>query len=514
MSLASSDTAISTAPPKVAAVFLAQFDVKLGYKLVWHTSPTNVDLAGIEAKALPSGVHEYLATSIYLAHESRGKLYYGVARFRQLNENAPGGSDRLLVKMYSLGILVEPLKCHHWTPHEFSAIGWEHLSSLDSALATFLSDSQLAPLEELALLLTGPDALDSVSPSHADHPLARLPAALSAVGPLIFPLYKAALLRKSILLFNHASQGHSELRDALAGDPPTCGALAYVLALISVVPRDVQMEATTATEGLYSRPLYTVGLYDVESHMLEHHPGFVAATSDEILKYQKLLYDVGVEMPESGLATCRVFASCDPSLLLKATYNDYTKFLKVYRKLPQSDESSAPRDDLSSIRTSSSVFSALRLGVFGGDKHNKLTREPAWWFNDATAPMSWREYIWLAFAWFASAGTTERETSKIDLACEESDVARSEMLQLASIVGHFHKLTKKWFYIIEEILMEAVTGGAGKITLELTLQDVVDMELDPYSQQDLQFVREFVLMYWGDSVDEVEFGLGIHGIFC
>lgn len=43
---------------------------------------------------------------------------------------------------------------------------------------------------------------DQLLPSH--HPALSLPAFLDAFGPLIFPLYKAALLRKRILLVAQA----------------------------------------------------------------------------------------------------------------------------------------------------------------------------------------------------------------------------------------------------------------------------------------------------------------------
>ena len=54
----------------------------------------------------------------------------------------------------------------------------------------------------------------------------------------------------------------------------------------------------------------------------------------------------------------------------------------------------------------------------------------------------------------------------------------------------------------------------GEFVLELTLQDVVDMELDPYSLQDLEFIKQFALMYWGETISDVEIGLGVNGLCC
>ncbi|QBM87245.1 protein of unknown function DUF4484 [Metschnikowia aff. pulcherrima] len=529
MSLASSETAVNALPPRVVYMFLAKFDAKEGYKMAWssHKGP---EYEGLECKALPSGVHEYAATNIYLAHECHDRLYYGTARFRQQNLNPEGGLDRELVKMYSLGILVEPLKGEHWKPHEFSAMGWEHLGSLDAALQQYMNTGDMASISLLYLALSGaallPEVSRSAAVSNADHPLCKLPLILLTVGPLIFPLFKAALLRKNILIFNHSSQGTAKLvQETCLRGPAACGALAYISSLISVIPRNVQFDFLSRdsdTSMLFSRPLYTVGLQDMGTNFLAHYPGFIANTSDEILKYQKQLYDYAVVMPSSDYDTCQVFSSSNLSEPVKATYNDYGKFLKVYRNLPQNTDARrlSMADDQASIGTLSSIFSAIRNAYFGEGKENKLYSEPAWWFSAATSPMSWREYIWLAFAWFASAGTTEREAGKADLDGEESaegNSLRSELLQLTSIVGQFHKLTKKWFFIIEEIISETMPADAHpneKFTLELTPQDIVDMELDPYSQQDLTFVREFVLEYWGSTIDEVEIGLGLHNFFC
>lgn len=503
MSLASSDTVIAT-PAKVACLYLAKFDVKEGYTLVWSSSPSTIDLAGIEYKALPSGVHDYEATNIYLTHESRGTLYYGLARFRQLNLNEGNAADRSKVKMYSLGVLLEPLAGDHWKPHEFATVGFEHVDALDAALAAYLRDENEATLTKCLESLTKVDLdVPKLAPPKLNHPLHKLPAVLALVGPLVFPIYKAALLRKRIMIFNH-NQG-------TLGDPTTCGALAYILALLSVVPRDVRFEQNSEPLS-YSQPLYSVGLQDLNTDILAHHPGYIASTSDEIIKFQANLYDLGVDMPAAEHGVCLVFRSSNVKSPVRATFNDYAKFLKLFRRLPQLQPAVA--DDLASIRTSSSIFSGLHFM----DKECGLESEPVWWFQDATSPMSWREYIWLAFSWFASAGTTSRKATT-HLASdadddEQQDTLKQQLAQLAAVVGQFHRLSKKWFYFVDEIVAEALEDTEhGPVTVELTYQDIVDMELDPYLSEDLDFVREFVLFYW-DTVDTVEIGLGVHGFCC
>lgn len=510
MSLASADTAIAPhGAPKAACLFLAKFDVKEGYTLVW--SSTASDLAGVEYSALPSGIHEYDATTVYLTHELEGKLHYGLARFRQQSD--PAANDRLLVKMYALGVLMEPLKGSRWAPHGFSVVGHEHVDALDAALLAFMKDDKMDLIRSLSDRLTGLDVAEGKpGAARTNHPLNSLPAVLALVGPLIFPIFKAALLRKRIMIFNHAS-GDS---DADNRDPAICGALAYLVSIVSVVPKDVRFEQNSSQPLLYSQPLYTVGLQDLDKNRLDKYPGYIASTSDEILKYQRNLFDVAVVMPTTPNGVCQVFYSSDMKRPVRATFNDYAKFLKLFRRLPLLQQQ-ALSDDGASIKTSSSIFSALRLAY--GDNEPPLEGEPGWWLQEATSPMSWREYIWLAFSWFASAGTTNRDASTHGLAMAEDDepqdTFKQQMVQLTSIVGRFHKLSKKWFYFIDEIVSEALEESEHrKVSVELTYQDIVDMELDPYSSEDLTFVREFVLLYWPDAVGEVEIGLGVHGFCC
>lgn len=524
MSLNSSET-VSYSTSKVACVFLAQFHPKTGHKLVWSKSPANIKPEGLEYKALPSGIHEYEKTTIYLTHETQGKLYYGLARFQQLNLNSTAETDRDLVKMYSLGILLEPLAGKHWKPNEFGRIGWEHLDSMEETLSDFLKDEKMEHIEALYHKLTSEDLDLPRFPQNSpmvNHPLSSLPAVLSVVGPLIFPIYKAGLLRKKIMIFNHSSQGGELVTGPSNRSPEICGSLAYIISLLSIVPKDVNFEPLDK-DAFFSQPIYTVGLLDMGSGIFEHYPGYIACTSDEILKFQQNLYDVGIIMPPSDNQVLQVANSDSLNEPLRATFNDYTKFLKVYRKLP-SENNGVTSDDTSSIRTSNSVFSSLRFDIHGENINIKLSHEPSWWLDEATSPMSWREYIWLAFAWFASAGTTNRASPNGNFSGgheqeESRESVKKLLLQLTLIVGHFHKLTKKWFFVIDEIVAEALEDKSGqpqpvKVTLELTHQDIVDMELDPYLHEDLQFVREFVQLYWGGVVEDVEIGLGIQGVCC
>lgn len=555
----------TASPPKALAVFLAKFDKSEGYKLEWQKSTGDILLSGLEYKALPSGVHQYEANTIYFTHSVNETPHYGLARFRSLDLNLSASNDRDLMKLYSLGVVMEHPQSD-WKPHAFANVGWEYRDAIDDALVAFLNSEDRLVLSGLfTKLLRSGDSLavpnnasagSSLSFPLLNHPLFYLPVAFSAAGPLLFPLYKAALLRKRILIVNHTSQLGPLLHEGTNRDFAAAASLVYLLSVISIIPNEIKK---SVAPNDCSVPLYTVGLNDVdaEPNPLSDASGFVACTGDEILKYQELLYDYTVTMPASDTDASHLYSSSDLSTPIKATFNDYIKFLRAFNTLPESPlppSNTASHDDASSIRTSTSFLSRMNFGV---TDDAVVLQEPLWWKNEATSPMSWSEYIWLAFAWFASAGTTSRsateqcrvmdgdgndgheengdENDGDDDAMGKNRMGKlkSDLEELVKVVTNFHSLTKKWFYFIQEIVDEVQeelkerdhdhghqdTGQEDallgrKVSLELTHSDMVDMELDPYSAQDIEFVKEFVLLYWGDVVEDVDVGIGIGIGFC
>lgn len=539
-------------PPKVAALFLVHFDTRAGYTLEWSKTTGDVSLDGLDYKLMPSGIHEFDTSTVLLSHLYDKTLYYGLSRFRQINLNTGDENSRDNIKMYSLGILVEPLdalsskKTALWKPNDFINNGWEYINQLDDTLGQYLAErdyetGETSRLETLFGLLASP-LLSVKGPSHAanldNHLLNTLPDLLDQLGPLVFPVYKLSLLRKNVLLFN----GHDRPVDFF-----TAGAFSYLLLLLSVVPKDLDTVTKEEKNNYFSQPIYSVGLGD-----LDRDPsvfglrGFIGSTTDEILKHQLQIYDYGVLLPSNGQSS-RIFASGDSSPTVKATLKDYHKFKIIYKEvfsglLAAQAAASVSTDDLASIRSSSSRLSVRHGYPFVRDVL-LLDSEPSWWLEDATSAISWREYVWLAFSWFASAGTVGQTSIETSQAPAHHQHGQKERLaRLVNVVGYFHKLSRKWFYVINNIILEELGERRGsvadqtasttpdhdethdalllsltsdsKITVELTYQDITDMELDPYSDQDLDFVRQFVMLYWGTIVDGVEIGIGIQGVCC
>lgn len=538
-------------PPKVAALFLVHFDTRAGYTLEWSKTIRDISLEGLDYKLMPSGIHEFDGSTVLLSHLHDKTLYYGLSRFRQMNLNTGDENSRENIKMYSLGLLVEPLNglssktSNLWKPNDFINNGWEYINQLDDILGQYLAEKDYkngntARLDALFLLLVSP-LLQIQGPGHAanldNHLLNKLPDLLDQLGPLVFPVYKLSLLRKNVLLFN----GHDAPVDFF-----TAGSFGYLLLLLSVVPKDLDTVTKEEKNNYYSQPVYCVGLGD-----LDRDPsvfglrGFIGSTTDEILKHQLQVYDYGVLLPANGQSS-QVFASGDSASNIKATLKDYHKFKIIYKEAfsGQGTQAAASMstDDLASIRSSSSRLSVRHGYPFVRDDL-LFDSEPSWWLEDATSAISWREYIWLAFSWFASAGTVGQ--TSIDMSqtpAHHHHEQKERLARLVNLVGYFHKLTRKWFYVINNIILEELGERRGsvvddaaaaahnhdethdalllsltsdsKITVELTYQDITDMELDPYSEQDLDFVRQFVVLYWGSIVDTVDIGIGLQGVCC
>lgn len=548
-------------PSRVIALFLINFDVRHGYQLIWSKQVRGrqpIDLNGLDYKVLPSGIQEHDNSTVFISHSCDNTVYYGLGRFRQKIIDANNQSSQINrddVKMYSLGILCESMPNPMWKSNEFINNGWEYINKLDNGLEKFLNGN------DYDNFVIFDEVFDNVTSNHLtvgrpnvninNHLLSKLPLMFQSLGPLVFSLFKQCLLRKRILIFH---QNHSKI------DNFSLGAFTYLLSLLSTVPNDIKLYSDSLT---YSQPLYNIGLNDLNSSLLEL-PATIATTNDDILMYQKDLYDYALFLPNeeyenSYVLKADTIVNSMKSPLdflnqrVKATLKDYYKFKLIYKQLltrTRSHTTNASTDDLVSIKTSNSNVSSRGWGLSSQKDEAYLEAEPSWWLDSATCPISWREYIWSAFSWFASAGTVSEDSNKLETnddhpsrpinndesALNEED-SRRKLIQLVEIIGRFHMLSKKWFYLMNEIIREeldeqsqvgestfiqsdangpllANIDESSKISIELTYQDIIDMELDPYSEQDLQFVKDFVLLYWGSVVTNVEIGIGLSGICC
>lgn len=348
------------------------------------------------------------------------------------------------------------------------------------------------------------------------------------LGPLIFAIYKQSLLRKNILIFNelHLNNG-DDTQTTDKDNYSLLSSFSYLLAILSVVPKSAKLPSPK----LHSQqPLYNIGLNELSSKLLQRlqnsENGYIAVTSDEILK-DHLIYDIAVEIGD----TIKVFDRNKSGI--KATIRDYHKFQVLYSDLVTggsnfTNKSNVSTDDLSSVTSrteddDNSIHSSSPVAAkMYANISPRIDNEPLWWQHDAVEPVSWTESIWSAFSWFASAG------QQLNIEEESPDVKLNkqiDLLDLLHVVGYFHQLTSKWLNYIDEAIEEEEAehrnnGNSedeqlvNKVELHLTYQDMVDMELDPYSHQDVQFLKEFAMQYYPERVESVDVGYNLSNICC
>lgn len=224
---------------------LAQFDARVGNKVVWMSHPAEAEnLPGIEYKMIPSGLHERSHETIYFVCGS----WNGVARFEvQLSEHDPSGREGL--RMYSLAVLSPTTE----------GLPWNQEAVLKTKLADFLEfDCDKARLPKSPLAYLDPTA----------HPILLMPKFLEIYGPTVFGLWKAGLVRSRVIL---ASIPGQTIRSMCC--------FTYIAAQISSIPSDVQHLLPDQKPPVSC--IYNTTLIDLRR--LQSAESFWATTTDGLL---------------------------------------------------------------------------------------------------------------------------------------------------------------------------------------------------------------------------------------
>ncbi|KAH0827253.1 hypothetical protein AYO21_09100 [Fonsecaea monophora] len=520
------DTSNEPPTPPILALFLVNFDHRKGYTLGWHRSVDDVPVEGVvEFKSLPSGLHNVEQDLVYFIHDD----YAGLSAF--INK-ADEQADRA-ARMLAVGALV---------PLEHGRMGriWRHAESLVelssaqidnpgsvTALEEYWEKYKLRPEEAAPQtpLESGEEdptrrpngyqksrtmsaATTFIQPHHAltpHHPALTLVDSIKLFGPLIFPLYRAALLRRRILIVTDAP----------------------VEFCCNLVPH----EADPPTARL--RALFTVGVMDIpqleQARAAGSNHGFIACTTDDVLTSKPDLYDVLVLMPKAGLqaASGKVFpriivsspelTKAFPKVSIKATQRDFRRFANLMRGLRRLEpsETAVTDDEASSVSSLSSSNST-----------NKLVVEPP----------SWSRMAYTSFVWWASAGDRREGFAE----GEEHEIERDSTLlygedeeeqsREVAVVAYFHRLTATIFQTVTAAISrvdgsaeaegryhdnddddtDANSNGqmgqqdsqpllaehAAEANIEINHEDMLDLGLDSWSASDKRFVEALSMLWW------------------
>ncbi|CAF96311.1 unnamed protein product, partial [Tetraodon nigroviridis] len=268
--------------------------------------PKDMDLDGVEFKAIASGSHRVTADFIYFRKGS----YFGLACFANMpvESTAERGA-----RMKSVGILSPSY-----------TLLYRYMSFLEHQVRLQLqSPGHYSPLEAFyedkrALLPPSGEEVVTACPANAwgasinhsmhpemkiTHPAGCMSQFIRFFGEQIMVLWKLALLRRRILIFS----------------PPPVGVVCYrvycccCLANISIPGIGVAVPEF--------RPFFYVNVADISA--LENELSYVACTTEKIFEEKKDLYDVYVD--NQNVKTCR--DGLKPLLRLSAA--DREKYRKL-----------------------------------------------------------------------------------------------------------------------------------------------------------------------------------------
>lgn len=269
------------------------------------------------------------------------------------------------------------------------------------------------------------------------HPASSLPDFIDCCGPLIFPLYRAALLRKRILFIAeapvHTACNYGMLPRPCACEPPLNNChLVYDLSLLASLPHSLlQFLPSDRIPSLRPRPLFNVGIHDIPylatldpSHARldpETDPTWIACSTDSVLSLKPDLYDALVTLPPpySRHATERAF----PKIALMHTPNSKPNTTQtVHLKATQRD---ARRYHM--LRRGLRKFSQDRTTASESDDDSDS--DSTYSSSPIVEPLSWTRLAYTSFIWWASAGENRDGLSEEE---EEQQIEQDSRL-LASV---------------------------------------------------------------------------------
>ncbi|KAF4987682.1 hypothetical protein FDECE_15334 [Fusarium decemcellulare] len=421
--------------PPIDALFLIHFDVKAGYTILWKQSAPGIELEGlVEYKSLPSGLHTVSEDLIYFVHDGG---HAGLSAF----VNMPCDEEEARhARMIAVGVLV---------PLSYGRLGraWRHAEALKdmaaklaedrkntSILEEYWTSSREKPgqgnrrlsgetpvsspsLHSQPLIRKGHNrnrsASDGASLIPAGntlspyHPAWSLTSLLDKFGPLIFPIHRAALLRKRILISCHAPV--HEICDFV-----------YNISVLSNIPLSVTdiLPASASTQRL--RPLFSIGVHDIPFLMEdfeaskrerssedavddESGSGWIACTTDSILAMKDTLWDMLITIPPdyASNATERVWpvVECPRGQPIKATQRDLRRFTSLKNGLAKLAAAT------STTGTAPESPEAERFARRVSTQSSHIVRDPR---DDAVEkivePLTWAALAYNGYMWWASAG--------------------------------------------------------------------------------------------------------------
>ncbi|KAI0415839.1 hypothetical protein F5X98DRAFT_345636 [Xylaria grammica] len=559
--------------PPISALFLIDFDVKAGYTISWKASKPGVELEGVvEYKSLPSGLHTVSEDLIYFVHGG----YAGLSAF----VNAPVDDTAARnARMLAVGVLV---------PLSYGRLGraWKHAESLKAIASKLAANSKdVGVLQEYWEKNQARDSTDDSPTSKDDpespsvksktsktprghtrnrsasdgtalmlpghrlspfHPAWSLTKLLDTFGPLVFPIHRAALLRKRILI-----SGHAPVEEA-------CN-FVYNISILSNIPLATANLLSSSSAPQRLRPLFSIGVHDIpfladdarpsnNAHTVlpdsesEAGTGWIACTTDSILSKKDMLWDMLITMPPPHALNAKkhVWPSVElpHGVAVKASQRDMRRFRSLKAGIarmegnvvvstpntPQTvaayQEDDALLDDAEQLVEPTSwtalAYSGFMWWASAGEKlrsdEAEEAAQDASLFSDLTSSSVGMNMPRTADIAASISSLTPRRSSTSASAPLDIDEARAEL----AIIAYFHRLTTQFLSTLIDAIDSTSDSGMGDESpveeddglidgdeedsqgpgVQIDSDVIKRMGLDIWSASDAEFVRQLLRTYF------------------
>ncbi|GAO50090.1 hypothetical protein SAICODRAFT_6278 [Saitoella complicata NRRL Y-17804] len=463
----------------IAALFVATFDVRQGYSIVWQKHNSDLDLSGVEFSALPSGLHAVDDDLIHFTHQDG---YVGISAFASI---ATDSAEERGSRSASVGLLVRESQEAIGTLHEHSRalkhLARKHLSDPSAAsteLETYYTEH--AKRKDTSILE------QASRPTPDNYPSEALRDLQLTFGPLLFRLYRAALTQRRILL---------------SGDPPVrrmCD-MVYNIQHLASIPRKVGSQLDIAVDQ--SKLLFCVGVSDIPR--LEAHPsrlgsedrerGWLACTTDRIISSKPQLYDIHVNVPKHDAEIVKAL-DLSNGQTLKPSLRDVRVYQLMLRHM---------RFDPLFDRRETSIFAAWWSWVLNWWQVILYTTSSGKWGKLEQPDSAGSGKRWDAFDDMVPLTSTISPSPSF-FSETSGDTTRSvqpgtQGTEEHGLKGYFERVTKRVFSNLALILEAGEEDMTGAVTI--TYDDMRNrFGLVPGCKEDREFLSRLAEIYFGKRI--------------
>ncbi|KAI6653223.1 Protein LCHN-like [Oopsacas minuta] len=285
--IAMNNHSVDEGPNSIVCMFVVLFHVTRGHEIIWSL-PEELNLDGVELKAVPSGMHTVERDFIYF----RKAGLFGLSCFAKRAISSQEDPDQRGARMMALGILC--LSPDHLPPHlTFLSTTIQNLLDAPndfSFLIDYYNSFAYNPTtnsQQTNQHISNLN-LSILSSTTGGHDFARF---IQILGPSVFVLWKYLLIQSRVIFFSKPPIG------------PCCNWVYFSCLL---------------TQSDYAKinpnPHFYVSVADLD--ILKEENNFIACTTEQILQIKRACYDVFIPLTSSEGEVTGAKINC-PGVMIK-----------------------------------------------------------------------------------------------------------------------------------------------------------------------------------------------------